>query len=74
MTILIFGVLADAIGKSKIESSANDLDSLKKNLLTEFPKLNKYKFQFAVNKERIEKNILLNDEDEIALLPPFAGG
>jgi molybdopterin synthase sulfur carrier subunit len=74
MKVLLFGILADATKKSEIEIQAHDMDALKKNLLTQFPVLNEYRFQFAVNKEKIEKNILLNDDDEIALLPPFAGG
>jgi len=74
MKVLLFGVLADVVGKPVIESEASELDDLKKNLLSEFPELKKYKFQFAVNKEKVEKNISLNAEDEIALLPPFAGG
>jgi len=74
MKILFFGVLADVTGKTGIEMEADDLDSLKKNLSFEFPELNQYRFQWAVNKEKVEKNTLLNSNDEIALLPPFAGG
>ncbi|HKR07355.1 MAG TPA: MoaD/ThiS family protein, partial [Bacteroidia bacterium] len=54
--------------------TANDIDTLKKNLINKFPLLNNYSFQFAVNKEKTEKNTLLNENDEVALLPPFAGG
>jgi molybdopterin synthase sulfur carrier subunit len=44
------------------------------HLLDKFPSLSNYRFQVAVNKERIKGNVLLSDNDEIALLPPFAGG
>lgn len=74
MNVLLFGVLTDVIGKSKINIEAKDIDSLKNKLFREFPDLNKYKFQFAVNKEKVDTNVLLNDTDEIALLPPYAGG
>ena len=74
MNVLLFGVLADAVGKSEIETEAGDLDSLKKILFTQFPSLKKYSFRIAVNKEISEKNILLKSQDEVALLPPFAGG
>ena len=74
MNVLLFGVLADVVGKTTIQTKATDLDSLHKNMLAEFPQLKKYKFQVAVNKEKVENNISLTDKDEIALLPPFAGG
>ena len=74
MKVLLFGVLAEVVGKSKLEITSGDIDSLKRDLLKEFPELNKYRFQIAVNKEKEEKNILLNEADEIALLPPYAGG
>lgn len=67
-------MLAEVTGKSEIKSNAKDVNSLKENLFNEFPKLKKYKFQIAVNKEKIENNISLGDDDEVALLPPFAGG
>ena len=74
MNVLLFGVLAEVVGKPILKIQATDLDSLNKNLLIDFPKLKNYKFQVAVNKQKVEKNILLKDDDEIALLPPFAGG
>ncbi len=74
MNVLLFGVLTDVTGKSKLDVKANDIDSLKEILLKQFPDLNKYKFQFAVNKEKVEQNLFLNENDEVALLPPFAGG
>ena len=74
MKVLFFGVLADVTGNSAIEMEASDLDTLKKNLSAKFPMLNQYRFQWAVNKEKAEKNMMLNSNDEIALLPPFAGG
>jgi molybdopterin synthase sulfur carrier subunit len=74
MDVLLFGVLTDVVGKQKLELKANDIGSLKIMLLEKFPALQKYKFQFAVNREKTEENILLNEEDVVALLPPFAGG
>jgi sulfur-carrier protein len=74
MNVLFFGVLAEVAGKSKLEMEAHDVDSLKELLLRDIPGLANYKFQFAVNKEKIENNIPLRDADEIALLPPYSGG
>jgi sulfur-carrier protein len=75
MKVLLFGTLADVVGESVIEiETITDVETLKRNVLSKFPMLNNYNFMIAVNKEKIESNILLNDGDEIALLPPFAGG
>ena len=75
MKVLLFGVLADAVGKSVIETeAAPDIENLRAKLKTEFPLLNDYSFQIAVNKEKATNNISLNNDDEIALLPPYAGG
>lgn len=74
MKVLLFGVLTDVVGKSKIDLEARDVNSLKKILLNEFPLLNEYPFQLAVNRELVRENRSLNMDDEIALLPPYAGG
>ena len=75
MKILLFGILADATGTSVIEvKQASDIETLRKKLISDFPLLNDYSFQIAVNKEKIERNISLKEDDEIALLPAFAGG
>lgn len=75
MKILLFGVLADVVGESVIEmETINDVDTLKRNVLSKYPLLNNYNFMIAVNKGKIENNISIKEGDEIALLPPFAGG
>ena len=74
MNVLLFGVLADVTGTSEMNMKAMDTDSLKKELLSRFPMLSQYRFQFAVNKEQIRNNVSLSEADEVALLPPFAGG
>jgi molybdopterin synthase sulfur carrier subunit len=75
MKVLLFGVLADVAGESIIEIEiVNDVETMKQNVLSKFPLLNNYNFMIAINKEKIEGNIILKYEDEIALLPPFAGG
>jgi molybdopterin converting factor small subunit len=75
MKVLLFGVLADVVGESFIEiDMVNDVETMKENILSKFPLLNNYNFMIAVNKEKVETNISLNAGDEIALLPPFAGG
>ena len=75
MKVVVFGVLTDVIGTSAFEMDApKDSDALLQNLFSEYPFLKNYKFQIAVNSEKVEGNRLLNSNDEIALLPPYSGG
>jgi molybdopterin converting factor small subunit len=73
--ILVFGQLSEIINASELALLAvNNTDELNKKLFELYPKLNEIKFILAVNKKIIHKNIPLNHEDIVALLPPFSGG
>lgn len=73
--MLFFGVLADkAEHSSVVAENVNDLDELKRNLKAKFMFLEKASYAIAVNYTVVGGNIKLNDNDEIALLPPYAGG
>ena len=73
--VKFFGLLADIIGKTDLTiDGISDTDSLKKKMLNDFPKLKGQSFTIAVSKQIIKGNQSLNSGDEIALLPPFAGG
>lgn len=71
-----FGMVAEAIGKDEesldfLEKTVEDLDS---NLKNRYSKLEDLNYNFAVNQTMVKNDELLNENDEIALLPPFAGG
>lgn len=71
-----FGMIAEAVGKENEEfeftnSSVEELDQLIKN---KYEKLFTMNYKVAVNQSFVEENTMLKDNDEIALLPPFAGG
>ncbi|HJN63139.1 MAG: MoaD/ThiS family protein [Flavobacteriales bacterium] len=73
--VLFFGILEDIVGsKELIISESNSSDELLKNIKKQYPELENKTFQIAVNQQIINTNTTLNDGDEIALLPPFAGG
>ena len=73
--VLFFGILEDIVGsKELIISEGNSSDELLKNIKKQYPELENKTFQIAVNQQIINTNTTLNDGDEIALLPPFAGG
>ena len=73
--VLLFGILADLAGTERFSvSDIKDTDDLKKKILIKVPDLNSYRYQLTVNKTITRENIKLNDGDEVAFLPPFAGG
>jgi molybdopterin converting factor small subunit len=70
-----FGMIAEAVEKSDEEFSlVKDIVALTAELELKYPKLKDLNYKFAINQTLIAENIALNDNDEIALLPPFAGG
>jgi len=76
VSVLFFGSLIDATGgKREIQlNDMQDMDSVKNNLLKQFPQLENYTFRIALNQKILDENHDLIDNDVIALLPPFAGG
>jgi len=71
--IISFGQIAEITGKEFVTEAA-DLDSLKLHLIQKFPELSDKKFAFAVNKKLMQENVSLNQNDIVALMPPYSGG
>ena len=78
MTLIIkyFGMTAEASGKEEEELSNHysSIKELKTDLLNKYPDLEKMNFKIAVNQTIIDGGCDLVGNEEIALLPPFAGG
>ena len=75
ITVLFFGILAEATGTEKIElQKVPDTNALIEILTQQHPSLLTKKYRIAVNKKLITGNQALTTGDTIALLPPFAGG
>jgi molybdopterin synthase sulfur carrier subunit len=73
--VLFFGRLRDVVGTNEIiASDIKDIEDLKKYLFEKFPKLKVEIFSIALNYEIIHTNENLKDNDEVALIPPVAGG
>ncbi len=73
--IKVFGQLSEIAGNTELElNELLDTDQIREQLLSDFPKLEQHPFVMAVNKKIIKQNQKLNEGDEVALLPPFAGG
>ena len=78
ITIKYFGQIADIIHKSEeqfaLDVTVNSLHSLQKKLEVIYPELRHATYTLAVNQSITKADLSLSDHDEIALLPPFAGG
>jgi molybdopterin synthase sulfur carrier subunit len=75
MRLLFFGPLGDIAGKTQFDlSQVHNTDELKGKIFEKHPELVSHTFLIAVNKKVQRENVLLNANDEVALLPPFSGG
>jgi molybdopterin synthase sulfur carrier subunit len=74
ISILYFGQIKSITSLAKEEwSTVSNLEELKTALVEKYPKLSTANFVFSVN-QKISENVDLQDNDEVALLPPFSGG
>ena len=76
LNLKYFGMIAEAINKNEesftfLGKSILELDLAIK---AKYVKLEQLNYTFAVNQAMANKDLLLTENDEVALLPPFAGG
>ena len=76
LSLNYFGMIAEAtnIQQEKIDIDVQTINDLKLKLVEKYPTITKLNYQFAVNQNIVENDFQLSNGDEIALLPPFAGG
>ena len=75
MDVKIFGQLTDITGNSSVTLEAvTDTDALIKQLQLKYPGFSNAKYAVAVNKQVIHHTTALQQDAEVALLPPFSGG
>ena len=73
--VLFFGVLAEVTNTGfKHYRDIKSYNDLKLRIQDEFPEIVHYNYRIALNSELINEDPELKNEDEIAFLPPFAGG
>jgi molybdopterin synthase sulfur carrier subunit len=73
--VLFFGVLTDVTGTVvRHYNEVASTDELIFMIETDFPAIAHYTYRIARNNEFITGNVLLSNGDEIAIMPPFAGG
>lgn len=81
MTILLFGITKDIVGNATLSlshSEASDIynvGQLRRFLRRNYPEMgNLSSLAIAVNSEYAEDEKEINQEDEIAIIPPVSGG
>ena len=75
VNIFIFGQLTDIIAQDNlVMNDIGDTNTLTEQLNKIYPALAAIKYAIAVNKNIITNNTTLNDNDTVALMPPFSGG
>lgn len=73
--VLFFGVLAEVTGTNfKSYRDVMSMADLKIRIQDDYPGVEHYSFRISLNNTLIDNDPLLKDGDEVALMPPFAGG
>jgi molybdopterin converting factor small subunit len=75
--IKYFGMLSELVGKDHeimvLEPGSNAME-LKEQLFDKYSELKNYDYKLAINLDLIDGNPELKNNDEVAFLPPYAGG
>jgi molybdopterin synthase sulfur carrier subunit len=75
INILAFGPIAELAGKSKWEMTGiRSTGELRNRLLADIPALITCTYALAVNTTVVFEDMILKEDDTVALLPPFSGG
>jgi molybdopterin synthase sulfur carrier subunit len=75
VNIIAFGQIKDITGNSEIVlNDVADTNQLVQKLHSVYPALVNTKYAIAVDRKIINSNTELNNNNTIALLPPFSGG
>ena len=73
--VLFFGVLAEVTGTNfKHFRDVKSIGDLKLRIQDDFSEVVHYNYRISLNNEIINNDPKLKDGDEVALMPPFAGG
>ncbi len=73
--IILFGQLSDIAGSDELLlKSVSDTRELQEQLKKQYPAIAASKYIVAVDKKIIQENTPLQENNLVALLPPFSGG
>ena len=78
VNVLFFGVARDCVGNRLVKFNFpqyTNVEMIRKFLEDHYPRLKDLnRYAIAVNNEYSADDVLINDGDEIAVLPPVSGG
>ena len=78
ISILFFGMATDLVDSSSLEielPNKSTVASFKELLVEEFPELQKMSsYAIAINESYATDDILIKENDVIAIIPPVSGG
>jgi sulfur-carrier protein len=73
--ILFFGQLTEKVGCNHfVMDNPGNTSLLKSQLFEKFPALEKAKFTIAIHNKLVLEDASIQEDDKIALMPPFSGG
>ena len=73
--VFFFGVLTEVTDTNiKLYRDVKSVGDLKLRILDDFPEITHYNFRISLNNELIDNDPELKSGDEVAFMPPFAGG
>ena len=75
---LFFGITTDLVGTSQLEikvSNNTSVNDFKENLKATYPQLqNINSYSIAVNESYANDDLILQENDVVAVIPPVSGG
>jgi molybdopterin synthase sulfur carrier subunit len=78
VTVKYFGLLTDVTQTTEeqfsLVASGISVNQLKNEIAQKYPLIDQSNFTIAVNQSVVNDDVILNNNDVMALLPPFAGG
>ena len=73
--VQLFGMLSEKAGALSVEvADVENTDEVMRQLIERFPSIQGMQCNISVNQTIYKENVDVYDGDEVALLPPFAGG
>lgn len=74
MKVLLFGMIAEKAGAAEVTATAVSTHALKRELEQRIPGLDRMSYALAIDRRVVKEDAPLTGNEEVALLPPFAGG
>ncbi|HRD53211.1 MAG TPA: MoaD/ThiS family protein [Flavobacteriales bacterium] len=74
MDVLLFGIIAERAGTHRLQVEASSTAELKRQLGARIDGMETLSYALAVDRVIVNDDVPLSGSEEIAVLPPFAGG